>query len=235
MLARESREERDRDGRGWGLRSFLTLAMILGSCSASHAHVTCDDGVCPGDLVCVRHPALPSTECVERCPTDPRFPMPDAWLWRCPNGAACQVYRTIPVCWPGGSTPDGEASTMSGFDCAFGLRGADDYTTDPLVYRCTRGCANDDDCLIGEQCWAACQPRCTGENSVPCAAPNQCVDFRSVQWCVNERRFDRIDCDGDGAVRGPPCERGSTCECMPWGECDASAIGGCAHPERGSE
>jgi hypothetical protein len=111
-----------------------------------------------------------------------------------------------------------------GDECAFGMSGDYDFTSEPLVRRCARVCDADAECGELERCVNhRCRPNCRVESNA-CDPPNLCVDFGA--YCVNPRRFARIDCDGD---------MDQDVECSPALVCDAMAIGGCTYPEPGTE
>jgi hypothetical protein len=104
---------------------------------------------------------------------------------------------------------------------------------EPYRRTCEPICDTDAQCRSGERCQmfgGTCDVPCEGPGSTPCTAPNRCVDG----FCVNERRFARIDCDGDGVITLTGC-LGAECDCRPTFVCDPEAIGGCAHPAPGTE
>lgn len=138
---------------------------------------------------------------------------------RCLDGAWCRaVAGGVNVCWDGGDVEEGEVSVSEG-SCAFGLSVLPDYTVEPLVYRCARVCETDAHCEVGEACMSGgCQVPCGTEH--PCDPIDHCVEG----VCVNERRYARLDCDGDGY---PDCR-------VPY-QCDPDAIGGCSTAPRGEE
>jgi hypothetical protein len=108
--------------------------------------------------------------------------------------------------------------------CAFGMAPDYDFTSEPRVSRCARVCDADSDCRELEDCVNhRCRPNCRVEGQM-CEPPNLCVDFGA--YCVNPRRFARIDCDGD---------MDQDVECSPALVCDATAIGGCGRPPPGTE
>ncbi len=188
------------------------LWLVLPSCSLSHPEPECADGrPCEAPLVCdpPRGPGLTS-HCVPACDWSVAI--------RCPNGAYCLST----VCTTGGPTALGDVpAALDG--CGFGMRPALDYTTDPLESVCRLVCDVDAHCPANHRC---IQNMCLAGCLVPgqeCSPPNLCVDRFD---CVNERRFARIDCDGD---------RDLDAECDPGLQCDASALGGCGYPPPGEE
>lgn len=199
--------QRVRHRAAWWLWSGV---VTLASCLYAHpAPLYCAPGVpCPEGQGCDR--STMGLVCVDLC--DPLTDGP-----RCDNGAACYGVAAGPpgllFCRAGGSRL--EEDDARGAVCAFGLAPAADYATDPLIERCQPVCESDAHCRAGEWCTMG---RCAPDCDVPgvCGAGNTCVWGR---WCVNARRLGRLDCDGDGAP-----------DCLPFGQCDASAIGGCAHP-----
>jgi len=177
-------------------RVGLVGLALLAACADAHpAPVRCLDGVCPDGQVCL---ADEGSVCVARCDATTET--------RCENGAACFTYRTVDVCWPGRAVADGSIATVH-FDCAFGLRSQPDYESEPLRDTCEPVCDRDADCRSGEVCWGTtCHAPCRSPDGASCAPTSQCVS-RIV--CVNERRFARVDCDGDGAH---DCTLGLMCD-----------------------
>ena len=123
------------------------------------------------------------------------------------------------VCWPGGTLREGTDAGTTGAGCAFGLGAIRNLVAEPIAWVCEPVCDTSADCRAGEECGrtSVCAPPCTSEN---CPAPNRCAFGR----CVNERRWARADCDGDGEL-----------DCEPYLQCDASEIGGCGLPPRDEE
>jgi hypothetical protein len=138
------------------------------------------------------------------------------------------------ACYPGGLATEG-TTTLLGSECGFGLAPRPHYDEEPLRFTCEPVCDTDADCRAGERCHSygggTCDVPCEGSGATPCAPPNRCVDG----FCLNERRFARIDCDGDGVITHTFCNPELDCDCFPWGVCDPDAIGGCAHPAPGTE
>jgi hypothetical protein len=197
------------------MRSRLTVSAWLLAAACADAHsppVRCRDGVCPSGQVC-----LPDEGaiCVPTCDA----PV----VSRCESGARCRMWMGGGVCWPGRTVREGGV-TVGPYECAFGLRDVPDFESEPLRFTCQPVCNTDADCRGGEHCSAsACRTRCTNSAGDPCASTSHCV---ASGVCVNERRFARIDCDGD---------RDLTPECGVSLMCDPDAIGGCTYPPPGEE
>lgn len=198
---------------GGPMPRVVALAWALAfwaGCADSHAGEPCsDEQPCPAPLVCdfgldemgVRY----ARACVPTCD--------ELTTSRCTNGALCLANR----CSAGGSVPQGGVGDE--FTCAFGLVGRLTFAGEPAVRICTPVCNTAADCEGGEVCSiSSCTRPCEGPDSVPCSPPARCVGGVD---CVNERRFARIDCDGDGDA-----------DCDPALACDLAAIGGCAHVPR---
>jgi len=195
-------------------RLISGLALVLCACSDSHAPpVRCADGVCPGGQICLSDEGA---ICVATC--DPLS------VGRCDNGAACLSYRGLSVCWPGRTVPRGSPG-LSEYECAFGLSTQPDYQSEPLRQVCEPVCNTLADCGAGEQCLSRnCVEPCSP--TVGCEAGSHCITTYRVGICVNERRFARIDCDGD---------RDLVTECGPSLACDPEDRSRCIHVPMGEE
>lgn len=177
---------------------------------------------CPAESVCVVTERFSEGTCAPRCDS--------LAMRRCPSGAACGSYRGTDVCEPGGWVAEG-SETSTGVDCAFGLIAMPHFDVDPLVYTCEPVCDSDEDCRMGEVCLSpgACAAPC--EDAATCGPSATCV----AHVCVSPRRLALMDCDGDGDVTLTGCAPGVDCDCAPGLVCDPEAIGGCAHPDPGTE
>ena len=193
-------------------RVALWLAVCWSACGTSHAPpVPCEDGVCPEGQLCVR---LPSERrvCADLCDRDETA--------RCSSGAACTYHSsTAEVCWPGGDLMRG-AHTIVNQRCGFGLTTRRDFESEPIDYTCQPVCELDEHCSDAERCQSqvTCAPPCP--EGTACGTDGRCVDG----YCMNRRRYERLDCDGDG-----------TPDCPFFTVCDAAAVTGCGRPPEGEE
>ena len=182
------------------LLASLLLLCLSGCPSAFDPPANCDDGVCAGRDRCVLPPFVPRATCMASCerPTWSAIPPP------CPEGSPCIQYLGGDVCWTGGVVPDG-AFAPDPSVCASGALRAD-FEAEPLVFQCRSGCVRDTDCAAPEICLGgmACAVPCTNPQGAPCAEGSTCVEG----YCVNARRFIRMDCNGDG---DPECPPGTAC------------------------
>lgn len=179
------------------------LALVVG-CTVDPP---CASNAACGPLgMCIGEAATGEGRCLSACDFDNP----------CQDGAWCRYVEGSMVCWDGGTTGEGEIALDPG-DCAFGLAATPDYTAEPLVDRCmpscsfyreNDGCSEEEQCL-GETCGSLdCHTR-------PCGPLDHCV----YGMCINERRYARLDCDGD-----------SYPDCYPGQICDPEVIGGCSYP-----
>lgn len=190
------------------MKHFLLVLTLIG-CANAH-YPPCESGTCAEGFVC--DPSIEGNVCVPACVI-----MVDGFI--CEDGAACYFRpRGGFRCAAGGTVEIGEV-VLEPESCVFGTLPREDWTSDPLVWRCLVACSNDGDCAVAETCTeGGCVPRCAGRSEV-CGPANRCAVDGGQEYCVNERRFARIDCDGDGSA-----------DCPPYATCDASAVGGCTHP-----
>ena len=177
-------------------RLSLVLLLLPLSCADTHeGPIRCPDGTCPDAMYCLLDEGQ---LCVPTCEE-----LVDG---RCENGAACLMYRAARVCWPGETTGEGEVALTS-YECAFGLRVRTDYEAEPIRRICERVCATDVDCTPEERCTSStCGVPCTNPDGGPCARDSHCY---ADLLCVNPRRYDRLDCNGDDVL---DCSLGLMCD-----------------------
>jgi hypothetical protein len=187
------------------------FACVYG-CANTH-HAPCELGSCPDGFAC--DPSLEGEVCVERCVVIDVMPFTSL----CEDGAGCYWRPGGFRCAAGGTLGlDAVVDPFGDDTCAFGLVPQEDYTSDPLVARCVLGCSRDVPCPDGYLCSSTgCRPFCTATDA--CDVGDECVMLGGYPYCLNERRFDRTDCDGDGEV-----------DCLPFLQCDSDGVGGCSHP-----
>lgn len=198
-------------------RVICVAAVILGlGCADAHpAPGRCLDGVCPAGQVCLLDEGA---VCVATCDS--------TTVSRCDNGAVCWRYREGAVCRPGRTVTEGNEPPFQ-YDCAFGLRPQGDYESEPLRYSCEPVCDTNADCRSGEVCLGTtCGESCRNAAGGPCAPSSHCVMGFFGGVCVNERRFTRIDCDGD---------RDLYSECTVTLMCDPEDPSRCVHVPEGEE
>lgn len=193
--------------------TIVSWMVLAASCADTHqGEMRCVGGGCEDDFVCLPDEG---SVCVGSCDS--------TIMSRCDNGAVCWRYRDGGVCWPGRDVPEGEEPPFQ-YDCAFGLRPRGDYESEPLRSTCEPVCNVDADCRDGEVCsGTTCRAPCRNSAGEPCAATSYCV---SGVVCVNERRFSRIDCDGD---------RDLDPECTVTLACDPEDPSRCLHVPPGEE
>jgi len=199
-------------------RRVVATALLAFACSCADAHeppVRCAAGICPEGLLCL---ADEGAVCVPRCEL--------RRVSRCDDGAACSLYRGEGVCWPGRAVTEGNTATTQ-YECSFGLRTHPDYEAEPVRAVCEPVCNTSMDCRAGEQCdGSVCVAPCRGSTGEPCATTSYCVTNTRPGICVNERRFTRIDCNGD---------RDLVPECTPSLMCDPEDPARCLHVPPGEE
>lgn len=208
----------------------LGVSLCLAACADTHAGTCTLDGCREGET-CVRTEYYPTGSCMPVCEWGIDGP-------RCDNGAWCLSGARPDFCYAGGPAIEGETTDISALSCGFGLIGRRHYDEEPLRRTCEPVCDTDADCRTGERCspgprGGSCDVPCEGPGSTPCAPPNRCV----TGFCVNERRFAAMDCNGDGVVHVVPtgCPVGMECDCRLGLVCDEAAPGGCRLPEPGTE
>jgi len=199
-------------------RRLSASAVLLAAVACADAHdppARCPDGMCPAGQVC-----LPDEGalCVATCDA--------ATVSRCENGARCRMWMGGGICWPGRAVVEG-AEPAGPYDCAFGLHESPDYEAEPFRFVCEPVCNTNEDCRAGERCdGVMCVAPCRGSTGEPCATTSYCVTNTRPGICVNERRFTRIDCNGD---------RDLVPECTPSLMCDPEDPARCLHVPPGEE
>jgi|GEM_PF-1698459 hypothetical protein len=195
---------------------LASAVLMLMGCPGTHEQPCSSMMPCPPGQVCDR--AVGGSFCSPACSleTDGGF---------CDDGSVCASYGGPFACRRGGTVNEGEVVGIGGETCARGLAPARDYTVDPagipprVVTRCGRRCERNSECREGESCRqdGVCGPACDG---IGCAPEQFCVSYPGGKdYCVDARRYARIDCDGDGDA-----------DCWPYLQCDPEAVGGCEHP-----
>jgi hypothetical protein len=192
---------------------LATAALLLSACPGPSLTPCSTMEPCEPGQVCDR--AAIGSFCVPTCTGVMTSPF-------CADGSVCASYGGPLACRLGGTIPEGGVVTVGGETCARGLLSAADYTVDPagmpprIVRICMRACGRDAGCRAGEQCRGdgACGPGCGG---LGCEPDEHCVTYRGADYCVDARRYARIDCDGDGDA-----------DCPPYAQCDAAGVEGCS-------